>query len=189
MINLHNYKDNLSMVNSISKEFRDFIREFKDEVDWEYISEYQKLSGKFIREFQDEVDWCCVSYRQKLTENFIRKFKNKVSWFWVSRFQKLTEDFIREFQNDVDWGNISEYQKVSKKFLKEFNLKSNLLNSVHYCGNINRVIYINKNQPNIINIGCFKGTKEEAIAAVKKKYINPKKYIFKIKECFNTKED
>ncbi len=33
------------------------VKEFKDEVDWSYISEYQRLSEDFIREFKDKVIW------------------------------------------------------------------------------------------------------------------------------------
>ena len=31
------------------------IKEFKDSVDWDYISEYQKLSEEFIKEFKDKL--------------------------------------------------------------------------------------------------------------------------------------
>ena len=33
----------------------DFIREFKDKVDWKYITKYQNLSKDFIREFKKEL--------------------------------------------------------------------------------------------------------------------------------------
>ena len=33
----------------------DFIREFKDKVDWEFVSEYQELSGSFKEEFKKEL--------------------------------------------------------------------------------------------------------------------------------------
>ena len=55
--------------------FENFIREFKDKVDWYYISEYQKLSEDFIREFKDNVNWKFITKYQKLTKAFIREFK------------------------------------------------------------------------------------------------------------------
>ena len=32
------------------------VREFQDKVDWEWISEHQKLSEEFIREFEDKIE-------------------------------------------------------------------------------------------------------------------------------------
>jgi hypothetical protein len=57
----------------------DFIREFKDRVDWYYISKCQKLSESFIREFQDKVDWDNILVYQKLFEEFKKEFINRIS--------------------------------------------------------------------------------------------------------------
>jgi hypothetical protein len=39
----------------IQKLSEEFIKEFKNEVDWDFISKYQKLSEEFIKEFKNEV--------------------------------------------------------------------------------------------------------------------------------------
>jgi hypothetical protein len=110
-------------ISEYQKLSEDFIREFQNEVDWNCISIFQKLSENFIREFQNEVDWNCISIYQKLSENFIREFQNEVDWDYISENQELSEDFIREFQDNVDWNCISKYQNLSGDFIKEFNLK------------------------------------------------------------------
>jgi hypothetical protein len=110
-------------ISKYQKLSEDFIREFKDEVNWVCISIYQKLSKDFIREFKNKVYWNWISGYQKLSENFIREFQNKVYWGCISAYQELSEDFIKEFQDKVDWLWISESQKLSEDFLKEFNLK------------------------------------------------------------------
>lgn len=102
----------------------DFIREFQDKVNWENISDYQKLSESFIREFQDKVNWYFISSSQKLSEGFIKEFQNKVYWRIISIYQKLSEAFIREFQDKVDWYDISIYQKLSEDFIREFQDKA-----------------------------------------------------------------
>ena len=99
------------------------IEEFKDKVDWGYISIYQKLSEDFIREFKYKVDWDYISEYQKLSQDFIREFKDKVDWGYISVNQKLSEDFIREFKNKVNRYCISKYQKLSEDFIREFKLK------------------------------------------------------------------
>ena len=67
---------------------------------WNDIEFYQdnKLSDDFIREFQDKVDWNFISKYQKLSENFIREFQDKVDWYYIAMNQKLSKKFIREFQ-------------------------------------------------------------------------------------------
>lgn len=171
----------------------DFIRDHKDKVDWEYISNYQKLSEAFISEFKDKVNWWSeISEYQELSEDFIRDHQDKVDWENISAYQKLSESFIIEFKDKVDWEYINVCQKLSEDFIKEFSLvipKYNILNIVHYCGKLNRVIYILKEDPNRIHIGCGKFTKEEAIAAINKKYVDNEAldYIDKVNECFNLK--
>ena len=56
----------------------DFIREFKDRVNWEFIAMSQKLSEDFIREFQDRVSWQMISINQKLSEDFRREFQDRI---------------------------------------------------------------------------------------------------------------
>jgi len=70
------------------------IEEFKDKVDWGYISIYQKLSREFIREFQDNIHW-----------------------LYISRYQELSKDFLKEFENKVDWGAIIKNVKTMKNLL------------------------------------------------------------------------
>ena len=113
----------------------DFIREFKDYVDWDYISSYQHLSEDFIGEFKDRVNWTYISMYQHLSEDFIREFKDNVKWGWISHYQYLSEDFIREFKNRVWWFWISECQRLSEEFIDEFNylLNENVIaDSWHY---------------------------------------------------------
>ena len=89
--------------------------------DWTDYAFYRnnKLSEDFIREFKDKVDWGSISEYQKLSEDFIREFQDKVNWYYISEYQKLSEDFIKEFKNKVDWYLIFKYQKLSEKFKKE----------------------------------------------------------------------
>jgi len=126
----------------------------------------------------------------------LKKYKEKndisnIDWVYISRYQKLSEDFIREFKDKLDWNYISRCQKLSDDFIREFKdyiNKNNLVyNSVFHCGKSNRCISIKKSNPEIIKIGCFKGTEEEAIEAVSKKYEDieeARDYISKIKQCF-----
>jgi len=68
------------MTNKVKKEVEEIIKEynlpfsveeFKDRIDWLFVSIRKTLSESFIREFQDKVEWQCISYNQKLSESFI----------------------------------------------------------------------------------------------------------------------
>jgi hypothetical protein len=187
---IYTHRINWSDISSNHKLSEPFIREFKNKVSWLNISTYQKLSEPFIREFQDKVSWVNIAQYQKLSEDFIRDFKDRVSWWYISQYQKLSEAFIREFKDRVIWGHISIYQRLSESFIKEFNIENyNILNIIHNCGNSNRLIIIRKDNPNIIEIGCYRGTKEEAIERINNKYDGQEAidYIAKVEECFSLK--
>jgi len=121
----------------------EFIRENKDEINWEEICICQKLSEDFIREFHNKVNWEEISCCQKLNENFIREFQDKVYWNYISTFQKLSEEFIREFKDEVDWTRISGCQKLSEKFIREFKNKVNL---IYFLNQINFKVSFDKNK-------------------------------------------
>ena len=59
------------------------------------------FSEELIKEFKDDIDWEYISINIPLSEEFIRKFKDKVSWNYICIYHMLSEDFIREFKNNI----------------------------------------------------------------------------------------
>ena len=55
----------------------DFIREFEDRLDWNWISEYQDIGDKFANEFRSRIDW-----------KLYTKARNK-------RVKKVLGDFVK----------------------------------------------------------------------------------------------
>jgi len=125
---INEFKDEVdwTWISTNQKLSEDFIREFKDLVDWNFISDHQKLSEEFIREFKDKVDWLNVSFCQKLSEDFIIEFKDSIIWKWIACPNKLSENFIREFKDKVDWYCISTFQELTEEFLEEFKDEINI---------------------------------------------------------------
>ena len=68
------------------------IEEFKDKVNWDYISYSQKLSESFIKEFQDKVYWDCISIYQKLSEDFYKEFKDKININYLKTNKNIDVD-------------------------------------------------------------------------------------------------
>jgi hypothetical protein len=87
------------------------------------VSKYQKLSEEFIREFKDNVNWSEISKYQKLSEEFIREFEDEIKWYSISTYQKLTKEFIKEFGLNINEDNWL-YKPIKLK--KEKIVKTNL---------------------------------------------------------------
>jgi len=121
----------------------EFVREFKDRVNWKIYCHNNILTEDFIIEFKDYVNWDGVSSCQTLSENFIRDFKDKVVWNLISAYQILSEEFIREFKDYVDWSNIFCWQNnISEEFIKEFKdklIESNCIRELLCRNNINEI--------------------------------------------------
>ena len=104
-------------IKDIEKFFDENIKNF--EVDWAYISIFQKLSEEFIEKHNDKINWHQISEFQKLSEKFIEKHYYKVNWYYISIYQKLSEEFIEKHCNEVKWDRISIHQTLSESFIEK----------------------------------------------------------------------
>ena len=126
---IENFENNIDWNNISNSQYqklsKDFIKKYKDYVNWDFISAFQKLSEDFIEKYKDYINWYFISQYQKLSENFIEKHKDYVNWHNISVLQKLSEDFIERHKNKVNWHNISKFQKLSEFFIEKFKYKVN----------------------------------------------------------------
>lgn len=65
----------------------------------ELIWYYQVVSEDFIREFKDRVNWYYISMSQILSEDFIREFEDNVVWYNIRKYQILSREFLEEFRD------------------------------------------------------------------------------------------
>lgn len=63
----------------------------EEDMNWNDISQYQKLSENFILEFKDKVDWFCVPIYQNLSKEFKEELK-KYNKYYV--FNDKYKDYI-----------------------------------------------------------------------------------------------
>ena len=105
-----------------------FIEKHTDDVEWNWISAYQKLSETFIEKHVVKINWISISCCQKLSENFIEKHVDDVNWISIYICQKLSEGFIEKYADKVDWDcyEIATYQKLSENFIRKYKNKLNL---------------------------------------------------------------
>lgn len=160
---------------------------------YEIIILHQCLSEKFILNHLEKINIRSIIRNQVLSDSFIVKNKHlfKGHEQILLKYQKMAPSTLKKL--DLIGKGYFHNQVLSKELIKKDCLFDNpiVLNSVYHCGEFGRSIYITKNEPNIINIGCGEFTLDEAIRAINNKYsadylIKYKQdYIDKIYECFN----
>ena len=104
------------------------MREFKNELDWHCIVQldyrnptYKGLPLDVIWEFRDYVDWDYISDCYDLTEEFIKKARDKVNWEEIGGWQDLSDDFIREFW-DMSYSMTRRFDELDERYIIERNL-------------------------------------------------------------------
>lgn len=99
----------------------DFIREFKDRIDFTEACEHHVFSEEFIEEMIDYVDWEKISEYQVLSKEFCLKHKHRVDWYYLSTKKWVTVDFIREYSEFVNWRSICSIRtSFPIEFIREF---------------------------------------------------------------------
>lgn len=138
----------------------DFMREFKDKLEWHYIVQYQKLSEDFIREMKDYLNslefsediWSSISFCQELSEDFMREMKDYLVWERLVSSQHMSECFMEEMNeyfnagevNCTGWSSISQYRPLSKDFIIKFKdklIQTCLLSNVYIDQSIVEEVY------------------------------------------------
>lgn len=103
MMDIEEYLENQNYWNKVpwdkelsQDDIEDFMREFQNKVDWDFISREQGLSENFIREFQDRVNWFIISLFQKLSRKFIVEFSDKLDFQAIIKNNNLSDD-VKQF--------------------------------------------------------------------------------------------
>lgn len=124
------------------KKSEEFIERYEKYVNWDKISEYQKLNESFIEKYENYVNWKKISEHQNLSEDFIEKFKHNVWWdglilkytndSFVYRFSEFYkygvldyskqygENLIRSKPHIFNFRNLPRYQNLSTQFIIDF---------------------------------------------------------------------
>lgn len=116
----------LSIDNSHST-FELLFEKYPDEIDWNFISEYPRLSEKFIEKFQEEVNWELICMYQKLSQKFIEKHHDNVEWDIIGGTQKLSNKFILKHLDKLDINEVIQEQKLTEKTIRKIKFNLNEL--------------------------------------------------------------
>lgn len=106
----------------------DFLKHYKEKINWKSVSSNQNLSEEFIDQYSNRVYWNSIVVTQELSELMILKYKEILDWKRVSCFQKLSEGFIIEFEEILYWDELSKKQDFTYSFLMDNIHKVNINN-------------------------------------------------------------
>lgn len=113
---------------SLLKHDIQFIRKYKDYLNWEIISSWQKLTQDAIEEFTNYVVWEKIFCHQTLSNNFIRKHIDKINdydWESICNFQNLDEQFLKEYKEHIVWHTIIiKHPDIPETFFEDKEIKS-----------------------------------------------------------------
>lgn len=116
----------LSQYQPLSEEF---IYKYFDEIDFEKVLVWSKLSIKFLQKYStlfranDIVDVLCKY--QDLTEKYIEKNMDWLDMKTISRYQNLSYKFIKKYEDKLDLKALSKNENYNKKNTLQIFMNSN----------------------------------------------------------------
>lgn len=110
----------------LSEEFLAFNKsklEMDGGINWAVISGHQQLSEDFIRQFKNKLDWDFIVVRQNLSEDFIEKHSKFIDWWLLGAWQELSDAFIDKHSDKLDMEQLLKYEdnKKLKRYGKPIN--------------------------------------------------------------------
>jgi len=134
------------------------MRDFKNYLNWDIISEVNKENIDIIREFKDEIQWDVICGSMRFHDDdifsrdnyaFCKEFSEYLLWSRMSRWNNMDEMFVHLFSDKVCWNTISSCIGLSPFLLETYRDKINWTNI-----NNNRAVdrdFANRFNPNIEN--------------------------------------
>ena len=78
------------------EELRENIRGY----DWNFIRGQKSMSIDFIREFRNILEWDVIVWSQDLTEKQIEEFKDYIhNWYNVAINQNISKEFLSKWRD------------------------------------------------------------------------------------------
>jgi hypothetical protein len=87
---------------------------------WRDISKSKHINNDFIRKYRDKIDWFTLCFHHKLDDSIIMQFSHKLGWENICRYQSLSTEFIKRNIEHIDFNLILRHQILSPEFIKEY---------------------------------------------------------------------
>ncbi len=90
-----------------------FLKTFAEFLDWQYISNYQKLTMAFLKKYARYILWDTVSY-SSFTVKMFKYFRTFIDWDRLVRRYDLSLDELLEMHDYIPWNLVARYQDLSE---------------------------------------------------------------------------
>ncbi len=94
------------------------IRDLK--INWDYVSQNEKLNKNFIKYFQEYINFDKLSINKNLKIKYIRKFHKFLNWDILSKSFKFELEELIEFRSKVNWKYIFFFQNLTKNNIEKY---------------------------------------------------------------------
>lgn len=97
-----------------------FVRTYKNKLNWKLISENTVLSDEFLLEFIDDINWNAF-IRVKRDKETVLKYIHLIDFDDVIHYKKIDESIIYENAHKIkNWSRVFIDQNVSEEFIERF---------------------------------------------------------------------
>ena len=83
-------------------------------INWDYVSEKEKLNKKFIKKFKEYINFDKLSCNNNLKIKHVREFQAILNWDVLSKCFRFTLEELMEFRHKVNWKYIFFFQNLTK---------------------------------------------------------------------------
>jgi len=132
-----------------------FIREFRNKLNWYYVSKYQILSEAFIDEFNEHIYWEILYYKGIYSNNFIDKYSTKLNWDKLSRYIDLSENFMDTYGHKINWYHISYNHNLTEYLIEKYSSRLNWYQIFSYRKISIPFMFKFRNKITPYNVYCF----------------------------------
>ncbi len=125
---------------SVSDQFECVLKIFKDEIQWEALSQNTSISAELVRTHPDlPWDWYFVSRKDDLDLEFVKEFVDKeLDWNYLSSQPFITLDFVEEhLDKPWCWPSISMAPYVTMEDVESRSRLVGVWHDINLCHNPN----------------------------------------------------
>jgi hypothetical protein len=120
-------KININKLSTTEVIHNDFFELFKQEIDWDIISQKHKLHYLFVDNYKRKLNWDIISYDRNINSDFIIKYRKHINYLKLSDMNshyilynttipfKIYE-LCKKYMNNEERKNIKKY--IIKRILK-----------------------------------------------------------------------
>lgn len=121
MINTCNYNNALRIYlrcyNEINKATDTQTNNKINNEEYKYANVFDKNNEDFIKEFKNFLDWKVISMK-KLGTSFMAKYSKYIDWEIISEFQYIDCALLEKFSDNINWTILIKKNKLHKSVVK-----------------------------------------------------------------------